>query len=109
MSGHGNGDERLSRSAGGIGGGTSGASSPTLDPSSELRPALPPSHVDGNGNGNGDGNDAGSGGAHRPATRASDLEQSAPPTALQTSAVPADRLAASGRYLLTAFHARGGM
>src|SRR5688500_10176323 len=43
----------------------------------------------------------------RPETRASDLAVS--DAGVQTVAVAPDRAAASGRYLLTAFHARGGM
>jgi serine/threonine protein kinase/tetratricopeptide (TPR) repeat protein len=42
-------------------------------------------------------------------TRASELEASAGGSVTQNSDVPFDRAAASGRYLLTAFHARGGM
>ena len=42
-----------------------------------------------------------------PQTRASDLDVS--DAGVQTAAVSPDRVAASGRYVLTAFHARGGM
>ena len=44
-----------------------------------------------------------------PLLRASDLEASGPASGLRTSIVPPDRAAATGRYVLTAFHARGGM
>ena len=43
----------------------------------------------------------------KPLTRASDLDAS--DAGLQTTAVSPDHVAASGRYVLTAFHARGGM
>ena len=41
--------------------------------------------------------------------RASDLEASGADAGLRTSMVPPDRAAGSGRYVLTTFHARGGM
>src|SRR6188768_1092959 len=59
------------------------ASEPTVDPADSQQPS------------------------EKPLTRASDLEAS--DVGLQTSAVSPDHVAASGRYVLTAFHARGGM
>jgi tetratricopeptide (TPR) repeat protein len=62
----------------------SDASSPTLEPTNPPDPRQP-----------------------KPQTRASDLDAS--DAGVQTSAVSPDHVAASGRYVLTAFHARGGM
>src|SRR4029078_12439121 len=44
-----------------------------------------------------------------PSTHLSDLEASQAPAEVQTSHILPDRAAASHRYVLTAFHARGGM